>query len=215
MAHISGDAGLITAFTEDRDIHKATAAEVFGVELDAVSNEQRRSAKAINFGLIYGMSAFGLAKQLGIARYEAQDYVDLYFDRYPGVAAYMEETRELAKEQGFVETVFGRRLYLPDINARQAQRRQYAERSAINAPMQGTAADIIKLAMLSVAQWINDDQPDTRMIMQVHDELVLEARSSEAEVIADKVAELMSAAAQLAVKLKVDVGIGENWDEAH
>jgi len=215
MAHLSGDAGLVKAFTEDRDVHKATAAEVFDVELDAVSNDQRRSAKAINFGLIYGMSAFGLAKQLGIGRHEAQDYVNLYFERYPGVAAYMERTREQAKEQGYVETVFGRRLYLPDINARQAQRRQYAERSAINAPMQGTAADIIKRAMLSVAQWIDEEQPDTRLIMQVHDELVLEVESSQAESIANKVAELMSAAAQLAVRLKVDVGIGQNWDEAH
>jgi DNA polymerase-1 len=215
MAHISGDTGLIKAFREDRDIHRTTAAEVFGTKLDDVTTEQRRSAKAINFGLIYGMSAFGLAKQLGIPRYEAQDYVDLYFERYPGVADYMERTRVQAKENGFVETVFGRRLYLPDINARQAQRRQYAERSAINAPMQGSAADIIKIAMLAVSEWIHAATPDTRIIMQVHDELVLEAPKSDAESIANKVATLMCEAAELAVELKVDTGIGQNWDEAH
>jgi DNA polymerase-1 len=215
MAHISGDEGLIKAFREDRDIHRATAAEVFGLELDDVTDEQRRSAKAINFGLIYGMSAFGLAKQLGIPRYEAQDYVDLYFERYPGVAEYMDKTREQARKDGFVETVFGRRLYLPDIKARQAQRRQYAERSAINAPMQGTAADIIKMAMLSVSDWLHAQEPEARMIMQVHDELVLEAPSAKAEAIASEVADLMAAAAQLEVALKVDTGIGTNWDEAH
>jgi DNA polymerase-1 len=215
MAHISGDKGLIKAFKEDRDIHRSTAAEVFDIELDDVTDDQRRSAKAINFGLIYGMSAFGLAKQLGIPRHEAQDYVDLYFERYPGVADYMEKTRERAKESGYVETVFGRRLYLPDINARQAQRRQYAERSAINAPMQGTAADIIKRAMLDVSGWLHAEAPTARIIMQVHDELVLEAPEKEAEKIAEKVAALMTAAAQLEVTLKVDTGIGPNWNEAH
>ncbi|MGI9291380.1 MAG: DNA polymerase I [Gammaproteobacteria bacterium] len=215
MAHISGDKGLIKAFKEDRDIHRATAAEVFDTDLDDVTDDQRRSAKAINFGLIYGMSAFGLAKQLGIPRYEAQDYVDLYFDRYPGVAAYMEDTRDRAKTNGYVETVFGRRLYLPEINARQAQRRQYAERSAINAPMQGSAADIIKKAMLEVSRWIHAENSEARIIMQVHDELVLEAPKNQAESIAQKISELMRDAAQLEVELKVDTGIGKNWDEAH
>ena len=215
MAHLSGDAGLLEAFSNDRDIHRATAAEVFDVALDDVSTEQRRSAKAINFGLIYGMSAFGLARQLGINRYEAQDYVDLYFERYPGVKQYMDDIRTLAHDEGYVETVFGRRLYLPDIRARQAQRRQYAERSAINAPMQGTAADIIKLAMRAVDNWINEQDIDARMIMQVHDELVLEVPTDAAASIASQVAEIMSSAAQLKVPLKVDAGIGLNWDEAH
>ena len=215
MAHISGDKGLLDAFADDRDIHRATAAEVFDTELDEVTDDQRRSAKAINFGLIYGMSAFGLAKQLNISRYEAQDYVDLYFERYPGVKTYMDKTREQAKERGYVETVFGRRLYLPDINARQAQRRQYAERSAINAPMQGTAADIIKRAMLAVDGWLRAQKPDARVIMQVHDELVLEVRSDAREYLAEQVRCLMSDAAQLDVSLKVDVGFGGNWDEAH
>jgi len=215
MAHISGDKGLLDAFADDRDIHRATAAEVFDTELDDVTDEQRRSAKAINFGLIYGMSAFGLAKQLNIGRYEAQDYVDLYFDRYPGVKRYMDKTREQARELGYVETVFGRRLYLPDINARQSQRRQYAERSAINAPMQGTAADIIKRAMLAVADWLHQERPDARLIMQVHDELVLEVASNDQRAVTEHVRKLMSAAAQLDVTLKVDVGCGENWDEAH
>lgn len=215
MAHISGDKGLLDAFADDRDIHRATAAEVFDTQLDEVTDDQRRSAKAINFGLIYGMSAFGLAKQLNISRYEAQDYVDLYFERYPGVKTYMDKTREQAKEQGYVETVFGRRLYLPDINARQAQRRQYAERSAINAPMQGTAADIIKRAMLAVDGWLRAQKPDARVIMQVHDELVLEVRSDAREYLAEQVRGLMADAAQLDVSLKVDVGFGGNWDEAH
>ncbi len=215
MAHISGDTGLVNAFKEDRDIHQATAAEVFEVALDDVTTEQRRSAKAINFGLIYGMSAFGLAKQLGIPRYEAQDYVDLYFERYPGVQQYMDEIRATARSQGYVETVFGRRLYLPDINARQAQRRQYAERSAINAPMQGTAADIIKMAMLAVDHWLNESKSDARMIMQVHDELVLEVPVGYIDEVNAAVASIMSAAAQLNVPLKVDTGVGANWDEAH
>jgi DNA polymerase-1 len=215
MAHISGDQGLLQAFADDLDIHRATAAEVFGVPPDEVSDDQRRSAKAINFGLIYGMSPFGLSRQLGISLDEARGYTELYFDRYPGVQDYMKRTRQQAKEQGFVETVFGRRLYLPDIQARQAQRRQYAERSAINAPMQGTAADIIKKAMLAVDDWLQNDGVDARMIMQVHDELVLEVHSDMADEAAARVAELMGGAATLQVPLKVDTGIGSNWDEAH
>ena len=215
MAHISGDQGLLQAFADDLDIHRATAAEVFGVPPDEVSDDQRRSAKAINFGLIYGMSPFGLSRQLGISLDEARGYTELYFDRYPGVQDYMKRTRQQAKEQGFVETVFGRRLYLPDIQARQARRRQYAERSAINAPMQGTAADIIKKAMLAVDDWLQNDGVDARMIMQVHDELVLEVHSDMADEAAARVAELMGGAATLQVPLKVDTGIGSNWDEAH
>jgi DNA polymerase-1 len=215
MAHISGDKGLLAAFAEDRDIHQATAAEVFGVPLDAVTAEQRRSAKAINFGLIYGMSAFGLARQLGIGRAQAQDYVDLYFDRYPGVKTYMDDTREQAKEHGYVETAFGRRLYLPEINARQAQRRQYAERSAINGPMQGTAADIIKKAMITVDAWLLQSNIDARLIMQVHDELVLEVSEGDVSLVQDEVVALMSSAATLRVPLKVEAGSGSNWDEAH
>jgi DNA polymerase-1 len=215
MAHISGDQGLLKAFADDLDIHRATAAEVFGVPPDDVDDDQRRSAKAINFGLIYGMSPFGLSRQLGISLDEARSYTELYFDRYPGVKDYMNRTREQAKEKGFVETVFGRRLYLPDIQARQAQRRQYAERSAINAPMQGTAADIIKMAMLAVDDWLQNDGADARMIMQVHDELVLEVHSDIADEVAARVAGLMSDAASLRVPLKVTTGIGSNWDEAH
>jgi DNA polymerase-1 len=215
MAHLSGDPGLLKAFAEDRDIHQATAAEVFGVQLDAVTKDQRRSAKAINFGLIYGMSAFGLARQLNIGRGEAQEYVDLYFERYPGVKAYMDNTRQLAKEQGYVETVFGRRLYLPEINSRNGQRRQYAERSAINAPMQGTAADIIKLAMIQVHEWLGAESLDARLIMQVHDELVLEAGEDEAAQIQDELVRRMSQAANLRVPLKVEAARGLNWDEAH
>jgi DNA polymerase-1 len=215
MAHISGDAGLVGAFAEDRDIHQATAAEVFEVPLDEVSPDQRRSAKAINFGLIYGMSAFGLARQLGIGRHEAQEYVDLYFSRYPGVKAYMDRTREQAREQGYVETVFGRRLYLPEINARQAQRRQYAERSAINAPMQGTAADIIKRAMIDVDAWLGEADCGAYLIMQVHDELVLEVPEDRFEDVRDNVIRLMNSAARLDVPLRVDAGSGANWDEAH
>ena len=215
MAHLSADKGLLQAFAKQQDVHRATAAEVFGVALDDVSNDQRRSAKAINFGLMYGMSAFGLAKQLGISRHEAQDYVDLYFDRYPGVKAYMDNTRELARTNGFIETVFGRRLYLPEINARNAQRRQYAERSAINAPMQGTAADIIKKAMLTVHAWLKNTAPGARMIMQVHDELVFEVEEDKVDPVRKKVVELMNGAAKLSVPLQVDVGVGVNWDEAH
>ncbi|HEX7029376.1 MAG TPA: DNA polymerase I [Gammaproteobacteria bacterium] len=215
MAHLSGDASLLKAFKEDLDIHRATAAEIRGKQPDDVTDEERRAAKAINFGLIYGMSAFGLAKQLGIGRNEAQEYVDLYFERYPGVKAYMENTRALAKAQGFVETVFGRRLYLPDINARNAPMRQYAERTAINAPMQGTAADIIKRAMLSVAAWLPDSGVDARMIMQVHDELVFEVAEKDVERLRAGVVERMCAAASLAVPLRVETGTGGNWDEAH
>jgi DNA polymerase-1 len=215
MAHLSGDDGLLNAFANDLDVHQATAAEVFGAKLDEVTSDQRRSAKAINFGLIYGMSAFGLAKQLGIPRGAAQEYIDLYFARYPGVKRYMEETRAAAKAQGYVETVFGRRLYLPDINARNKQFQQAAERAAINAPMQGTAADIIKRAMIAVDAWCGADDRGARLIMQVHDELVLEVRADRADEVAALVRERMMAAAALRVPLKVDVGTGLNWDEAH
>jgi DNA polymerase-1 len=215
MAHLSGDAGLLDAFHADADIHRATAAEVFETAPADVSGDQRRSAKAINFGLIYGMSAFGLARQLGIERGAAQQYVDLYFDRYPGVRDYMERTREQARDSGFVETVFGRRLYLPEIRSKNPQRRQYAERSAINAPMQGTAADIIKLAMIGVDGWLREQQSDTCIIMQVHDELVFEVPENELSEMSGSLSARMSEAASLAVPLKVDTGIGDNWDEAH
>jgi DNA polymerase-1 len=215
MAHLSQDPGLVQAFVKGLDVHRATAAEVFGVALEDVSNDQRRSAKAINFGLMYGMSAFGLAKQLGVRRGEAQQYVDLYFDRYPGVKAFMDGIRDTARAQGFVETVAGRRLYLPEINARNPQRRQYAERSAINAPMQGTAADIIKMAMIAVQDWLDRDQVDARMIMQVHDELVLEVKEDVVDSVKARVVELMSQAASLSVALKVEAEVGKNWDEAH
>jgi DNA polymerase-1 len=215
MAHLSADKGLLGAFEKEQDVHRATAAEVFEMALDDVTDDQRRSAKAINFGLMYGMSAFGLAKQLGISRGEAQEYTDLYFDRYPGVKQYMEDIRLTASEKGYVETVFGRRLYLPEINARNAQRRQYAERSAINAPMQGTAADIIKRAMISVHAWLQEERPGARMIMQVHDELVFEVEDGKVDAVTATVTELMNGAAELDVALKVDVGVGENWDEAH
>ena len=215
MAHLSGDASLLAAFAEDRDVHQATAAEVFSTPLDAVSADQRRSAKAINFGLMYGMSAFGLARQLGIGRGDAQKYMDLYFERYPGVKRYMEETRRQARETGFVETVFGRRLYLPEIQSRNHALRQYAERSAINAPMQGTAADIIKRAMISVDTWLRASQVPARLIMQVHDELVLEVADKAIEGLVGQLRTHMVQAAKLAVPLKVDVGVGRNWDEAH
>jgi DNA polymerase-1 len=215
MAHLSGDDGLLKAFAEDRDVHQATAAEVFGVTLDQVTPDQRRSAKAINFGLIYGMSAFGLARQLGIERDQAQSYVNLYFTRYPGVKDYMDRTRQMAREQGYVETVFGRRLYLPDIKARQQAQRQYAERSAINAPMQGTAADIIKRAMITVDDWLRKSGSGAALIMQVHDELVLEVPVKALNEVKAAVIERMSAAAELRVPLKVDAGTGANWDEAH
>jgi DNA polymerase-1 len=215
MAHLSGDAGLTQAFAENQDIHRATAAEVFGLAPDEVADEQRRSAKAINFGLIYGMSAFGLAKQLNISRGLAADYIDRYFDRYPGVLRYMEETKAVAAEQGFVETVFGRRLYLPEINAKSVPRRQAAERTAINAPMQGTAADIIKLAMMAVQQWLPSSGLDARMIMQVHDELVFEVAEADVADLDRGVIQRMSEAASLNVPLVVDTGVGENWDQAH
>ncbi len=215
MAHLSGDAGLCDAFAKGLDIHRATAAEVFGVALPQVTTEQRRSAKAINFGLIYGMSAFGLAKQLQLGRNQAQEYIDLYFSRYPGVLRYMEDTRQHAAEKGYVETLFGRRLYLPDIHSKNGSLRQAAERVAINAPMQGTAADIIKRAMIAVDAWLQTSDIDARMIMQVHDELVFEVRESDAELLRDKVCVLMSSAAALRVPLLVDTGIGNNWDEAH
>ena len=215
MAHLSGDAGLLKAFAENRDIHQATAAEVFAVPLPDVTHNQRRSAKAINFGLIYGMSAFGLARQLGIERGEAQKYVDLYFQRYPGVKRYMDDTRALARDRGYVETVFGRRLYLPDIKARNAALRQYAERAAINAPMQGTAADIIKLAMVSVDAWLVESKLPARLIMQVHDELFFEVAECAVEELSAQVRAHMMSAASLNVPLAVDIGVGGNWDEAH
>ena len=215
MAHLSGDEGLLRAFSEDHDIHQATAAEVFGVDAASVSAHQRRAAKAINFGLIYGMSAFGLARQLGIDRGAAQRYVELYFQRYPGVRRYMQETRESAREQGYVETVAGRRLYLQDIRARNPQLRQAAERAAINAPMQGTAADIIKRAMIAVHEWLRRDKVPARLIMQVHDELILEVRDDALAAVEAGLREHMAAAAALRVPLKVDVGHGANWDEAH
>jgi len=215
MAHLSSDAGLLKAFNEGRDVHTATASEVFEVALEEVSGEQRRKAKAINFGLIYGMSAFGLARQLHLGRQEAQQYIDRYFERYPGVANYMERTRALAREQGYVETLFGRRLYLPEINARNKMRAQAAERTAINAPMQGTAADIIKKAMLAVDAWLQQGEADTRMIMQVHDELVFEVAVAEVDPVRTEICRLMSQAAELSIPLLVEAGVGNNWDEAH
>lgn len=216
MAHLSGDKGLLKAFAEGQDIHKATAAEVFGASLDEVTSDQRRSAKAINFGLIYGMSAFGLGRQLGIARKVAQEYIDLYFNRYPGVLKYMDDIRARAHDQGFVETLYGRRLYLPEINARNKQLQQAAERTAINAPMQGTAADIIKRAMVTVEDWLLDSHPnDARMVMQVHDELVLEVKASKVDEVIEGLIQRMSGAAELEVPLLVEAGVGDNWDEAH
>ncbi|MFV0262159.1 MAG: DNA polymerase I [Kluyvera sp.] len=215
MAHLSRDEGLLKAFAEGKDIHRATAAEVFGLPLESVTGEQRRSAKAINFGLIYGMSAFGLARQLNIPRKEAQKYMDLYFERYPGVLDYMERTRAQAKEQGYVETLDGRRLYLPDIKASNAARRAGAERAAINAPMQGTAADIIKRAMIAVDGWLETEKPRVRMIMQVHDELVFEVHKDDVDAVAKKVHELMENSTTLDVPLLVEVGSGQNWDQAH
>ncbi|MEE3652104.1 MULTISPECIES: DNA polymerase I [unclassified Brenneria] len=215
MAHLSGDKGLLRAFSEGLDIHRATAAEVFGLALDKVTSEQRRSAKAINFGLIYGMSAFGLSRQLNIPRSESQKYMNLYFERYPGVHDYMERTRQQAAEQGYVSTLDGRRLYLPDINSRNAMARKGAERAAINAPMQGTAADIIKKAMIAIDGWLQQDKPLVNMIMQVHDELVFEIHDSVLEESKRKIRELMEGCMQLNVPLRVDIGTGLNWDEAH
>ena len=215
MAHLSGDPGLLTAFNEGQDIHRATAAEVFGIAPEQVTNELRRSAKAINFGLIYGMSAFGLAQQLGLPRSEAQSYIDLYFARYPGVKNYMDSIREQAREQGYVETLFGRRLYLPEIKSKNAAMRQYAERTAINAPMQGTAADIIKRAMIATDQWLMTAKADALMIMQVHDELVFEIAKDKIADYSANIRTLMCSAAELSVPLIVDIGVGDNWDEAH
>jgi len=215
MTHLSGDANLRAAFDKDQDIHRATAAEVFGLIPEQVTAEQRRAAKAINFGLIYGMSAFGLARQLGIDRAAAQAYVDRYFERYPSVKAYMEKTREQARTNGFVETVFGRRLYLPEIRSRNAARRQYAERTAINAPMQGTAADIIKRAMIDVDSWLQVSGAPARMVMQVHDELVFEVEVDAAQTIKAQVVSRMAVAAKLSVPLRVEAATGDNWEEAH
>jgi len=215
LAHLCGDQGLVTAFHNDQDIHRATAAEIFAITPDEVNAEQRRNAKAINFGLIYGMSAFGLARQLGIERGAAQEYMKRYFQRFPQVESFMEQTRETARQQGYVETVFGRRLYLPEINSRNGQRRQYAERAAINAPMQGTAADIIKIAMLNTHHWLQDSAIDARMIMQVHDELVFEVNTNIVNEFSEQLRKRMSSAADLAVPLTVDIGAGANWDQAH
>jgi DNA polymerase-1 len=215
MAHLSSDAGLLHAFANELDVHSATAAEVFDVALDEVTTDQRRKAKAINFGLIYGMSAFGLAKQIGVARGEAQEYIDRYFARYPGVADYMDATRAIAHEQGYVETLLGRRLYLPEINARNKQRQLAAERTAINAPMQGTAADIIKLAMIDVDAWLTETALDAKMIMQVHDELVFEVADEACDTLCNSVTQRMANVIELQVPLLTEVGVGANWDEAH
>jgi DNA polymerase-1 len=215
MAHLSGDANLLKAFANNEDVHKSTASEVFDVSLEEVDNEQRRAAKAINFGLIYGMSAFGLAKQLGIDRSSAKEYVDRYFARYPSVKSYMDQTRVIAKENGYVETVYKRRLYLPEINAKNATRRQYAERTAINAPMQGTAADIIKRAMIVIDERIRDQPENIRMVMQVHDELVFEVAIEKVDEMRQQICELMTNAGDLRVPLLVEAGTGSNWDEAH
>jgi DNA polymerase-1 len=215
MAHLSGDEGLLKAFHDEVDVHQATASEVFDVPYDKVDSDHRRAAKAINFGLMYGMSAFGLSRQLNIGRAEAQAYMDTYFMRYPGVQAFMEKTREQAREYGFVETLYGRRLYLPDINASNMQRRQGAERAAINAPMQGTAADIIKRAMISVDQWLEETRPGARLVMQVHDELVFEVEQGQLDSVRQGVVARMSGAAELDVPLIVDTGHGPDWDTAH
>ena len=215
MAHLSNDPGLLAAFHGGGDVHRATAAEIFGVKPEAITNDQRRSAKAINFGLIYGMSAFGLAKQLNIDRAAAQEYVNRYFERYPGVKVFMDRMRKEASEAGYVETLFGRRLHLPDIRSRNMQRRQYAERAAINAPMQGTAADIIKRAMITIHHWLEQTQPKARMIMQVHDELVFEVSEQDVAMVSEHVKTLMANAAEMVVPLVIDVGAGSNWDEAH
>ena len=215
MAHLSQDAGMLKAFANNEDIHRHTAAEIFGVELMAVDSEQRRYAKVINFGLIYGMSAFGLAQNLNIDRASAQSYIERYFARYPGVRDYMQSTRDMAKQRGFVETYFGRRLWVPEINSPNGMRRAGAERAAINAPMQGTAADLIKLAMIAVDQWLGEAKLQTKLIMQVHDELVLEVPEAELPVVQAKLTELMQGVAQLSVPLLVEVGVGKNWESAH
>jgi DNA polymerase I len=215
MAHLSQDPSLLAAFTSGEDVHRRTAAEVFGVAPENLTSEQRRYAKVINFGLIYGMSAFGLASQLGVERSAAQQYMDRYFARYPGVANYMQRTRESAREKGYVETVFGRRLYMIDIRASNNQRRQAAERAAINAPMQGTAADLIKMAMIAVHAWLTQRSARSALIMQVHDELVLEVPDDELDLITGELPKLMTGVARLDVPLVVDVGVGANWDKAH
>jgi DNA polymerase I len=215
MAHISGDEAMLRAFAEGEDIHRATAAEIFGVAPADVQPEQRRYAKVINFGLIYGMSAFGLAANLGIDRTAAQNYIDRYFARFSGVKRYMDETRAEAKARGYVQTVFGRRLWLPEINSPNGPRRQGAERAAINAPMQGTAADLIKLAMIAVQDWIERENLSTKMIMQVHDELVLEVPDAELALVKEMLPKLMSGVAELKVPLVAEVGVGCNWEEAH
>jgi DNA polymerase-1 len=215
MAHISRDESLLKAFSEGQDIHRATASEIFSIPAPELSAEQRRYAKAINFGLIYGMSAFGLSRQLDIERSAAQQYMDRYFTRYPGVAEYMQRTRELARRQGYVETVFGRRLWLQEIRSGSAMRRQAAERAAINAPMQGTAADLIKMAMIRVHEWLGERKLASKLIMQVHDELVLEVPDDELARVRDELPGLMSGVAQLTVPLVVDIGVGRNWENAH
>jgi DNA polymerase-1 len=215
MAHLSHDATLLSAFASGEDVHRRTASDVFGLAPEQVTSEQRRYAKVINFGLIYGMSAFGLATALGVERSAAQQYMDRYFARYPGVAEYMQRTRESARAQGYVETVFGRRLFMPDINASNGQRRQGAERAAINAPMQGTAADLIKLAMIAVHGWLAREKLGTALVMQVHDELVLEVPDSEVERVKSELPGLMTDVAKLDVPLLVDLGVGANWDQAH
>ena len=215
MAHISGDENMLQAFADGEDIHRATAAEIFGIERANVDSEQRRYAKVINFGLIYGMSAFGLAGNLGIERSAAQSYIEKYFSRFSGVKRYMDETRLEAKARGYVQTVFGRRLWLPEINSPNGPRRQGAERAAINAPMQGTAADLIKLAMIAVQGWLETEKLQSKMIMQVHDELVLEVPETELALVREKLPELMRNVAQLKVPLIAEVGVGKNWDEAH
>jgi DNA polymerase-1 len=215
MAHLSDDPRLLEAFAQGEDVHRATAAEVFGLTPIEVSNEQRRAAKAINFGLIYGMSAFGLAKQIGVERSAAQAYMDRYFARYPGVARYMEETRATAREKGYVETVFGRRLWLPEIRSPNAGRRQGAERAAINAPMQGTAADLVKRAMIAVQDWLDSEAMRTLLLLQVHDELVLEVVDDELAAVREALPKLMGGIAQLKVPLLVEVGVGGDWESAH
>ena len=215
MAHLSGDEGLLRAFAQGEDIHRATAAEIFAIAPDTVSSEQRRYAKVINFGLIYGMSTFGLAAQLNIEREAAKQYIDRYFARYPGVKNYMDNTRIQAKQQGYVETVYGRRLWLPEINGGNGMRRQAAERAAINAPMQGTAADLIKLAMVAVQNWLMHEKMHSQLIMQVHDELVLEVPQDELAHVRENLPRLMCRVAELKVPLEVGLGAGNNWDEAH
>jgi DNA polymerase-1 len=215
MAHLSGDEGLRHAFAHGHDVHRATAAEVFGLPLEKVSDDERRTAKTINFGLIYGMSNFGLAQNLGIERTTAQAYIDSYFSRYPGVKRYMDATREKARSAGYVETLFGRRLWLPEMKSGSPGRRQAAERAAINAPMQGTAADLIKLAMVSVQDWLRADGLQARLVMQVHDELVLEVPAEELDAVSEGVRARMQDVAQLDVPLIVDVGVGDNWEQAH